>query len=86
LVLDATVKGGEARFINHSCDANCYTQKWQVRGELRVGIFSKALIAKGTEITYDYNLEWNGHARVPCVLLLLFAVTSGWRDLQHVCA
>lgn len=65
LVLDATVKGGEARFINHSCDANCHTEKWLVRGETRVGIFSHALIPKGTEVTYDYNLEWNGHARVP---------------------
>ena len=32
-VIDATMKGGAARFINHSCDPNCETQKWQVRGE-----------------------------------------------------
>jgi len=29
-LIDASKKGGLARFINHSCDPNCETQKWQV--------------------------------------------------------
>jgi hypothetical protein len=29
-LIDATVRGGPARFINHSCGANCQTQKWLV--------------------------------------------------------
>lgn len=28
--IDASRKGNIARFINHSCDPNCITQKWQV--------------------------------------------------------
>ena len=30
-MIDATLKGSEARFINHSCAPNCAMQKWQVR-------------------------------------------------------
>jgi SET domain-containing protein len=31
-VIDACHKGNIARFTNHSCEPNCETQKWQVRG------------------------------------------------------
>jgi hypothetical protein len=44
-----------ARFANHSCDPNCQTQKWNVNGEMRVGIFARRDIASGTEITFDYQ-------------------------------
>ena len=63
-MLDATAKGGLGRYLNHSCGPNCETQYWMVRGETRVGIFAKDDIKKGTELCYDYNLQWNGFARV----------------------
>lgn len=31
-VIDPTEKGNLARFINHSCEPNCITQKWNVLG------------------------------------------------------
>ena len=31
-VIDPTYKGNLARFINHSCEPNCITQKWNVLG------------------------------------------------------
>lgn len=63
-IIDATVKGGMARFINHSCDPNCATEKWLVAGELRVGIFARKYIPAGTELCYHYRLDWNRGAKV----------------------
>lgn len=28
LVIDAGIKGSQARFINHSCEPNCHIEKW----------------------------------------------------------
>jgi SET domain-containing protein len=39
-VIDAGAKGNLGRFINHSCEPNCRTEKWMVNGEICVGIFS----------------------------------------------
>ncbi|MCO5610217.1 hypothetical protein L7F22_064453 [Adiantum nelumboides] len=64
--IDATKKGSLGRFINHSCDPNCETRKWTVLGEVRVGIFAKKDIKAGTELTYNYNFEWYGGAKVRC--------------------
>ncbi|KAK9134422.1 hypothetical protein Syun_013752 [Stephania yunnanensis] len=65
--IDATRKGSLARFINHSCQPNCETRKWNVLGEIRVGIFAKQDIVAGTELAYDYNFEWYGGAKVRCL-------------------
>ncbi|KAJ4830950.1 Histone-lysine N-methyltransferase ashh1 [Turnera subulata] len=65
--IDATRKGSLARFINHSCQPNCETRKWNVLGEVRVGIFAKHDISIGTELAYDYNFEWYGGAKVRCL-------------------
>ncbi|KAG8082001.1 hypothetical protein GUJ93_ZPchr0014g47413 [Zizania palustris] len=65
--IDATKKGSLARFINHSCQPNCETRKWNVLGEVRVGIFAKQDIPIGMELSYDYNFEWFGGAMVRCL-------------------
>ncbi|KAF5735482.1 histone-lysine N-methyltransferase ASHH2 [Tripterygium wilfordii] len=54
-VIDACAKGNLGRFINHSCDPNCRTEKWMVNGEICIGLFALRDIKKGEELTFDYN-------------------------------
>ena len=48
--------GGDAKYINHSCEPNCETVQYGDK------IFIEALrsIPKGEELTYDYHLEVDG--------------------------
>ncbi|GER39502.1 histone-lysine N-methyltransferase ASHR3 [Striga asiatica] len=54
-VIDATFKGNASRFLNHSCAPNCKLEKWQVEGEVRVGVFASRSIRVGEALTYDYR-------------------------------
>ncbi|VDI37777.1 histone-lysine N-methyltransferase SETD2, partial [Mytilus galloprovincialis] len=65
-VIDASYKGNVSRFINHSCDPNCETQKWTVNGVLRVGFFTKKEIPADTELTFDYQFETYGKEAQKC--------------------
>ncbi|XP_051534230.1 histone-lysine N-methyltransferase, H3 lysine-36 specific-like [Myxocyprinus asiaticus] len=65
-IIDAGPKGNEARFMNHSCQPNCETQKWTVNGDTRVGLFSLTDIPACTELTFNYNLECLGNGKTVC--------------------
>ncbi|CAI8025463.1 Histone-lysine N-methyltransferase SETD2 [Geodia barretti] len=65
-ILDATQKGNNSRFINHSCDPNCETQKWTVQGKLRIGFFTVRDIQEGEEITFDYQFQRFGDVAQKC--------------------
>ena len=54
-VIDATTKGNQARFINHSCDPNCISKVIAVLGRKHIVIFALRYIHKGEELTYDYK-------------------------------
>eukprot|EP00898_Chlorokybus_atmophyticus_P001099 jgi/Chlat1/1990/Chrsp158S02292 len=55
IVVDATKHGGMARFINHSCDPNCYTKIISIDGHKKIVIYSKRRIRVGEELSYDYK-------------------------------
>jgi histone-lysine N-methyltransferase ASH1L len=57
LVVDAHRSGGEGRFVNHSCDPNCVTQKWSVDGRCRVALFALRDILPDEELTFDYKFS-----------------------------
>ncbi|XP_061585454.1 histone-lysine N-methyltransferase NSD3 isoform X1 [Cololabis saira] len=65
-VIDAGPKGNSSRFVNHSCNPNCETQKWTVNGDVRIGIFTLCEIEAGTELTFNYNLHCVGNRRASC--------------------
>ncbi|KAJ8348446.1 hypothetical protein SKAU_G00270350 [Synaphobranchus kaupii] len=65
-IIDAGPKGNQARFMNHSCQPNCETQKWTVNGDTRVGLFALTDIPTGTELTFNYNLECLGSGKTVC--------------------
>lgn len=66
LIIDGEQNGNLARFMNHSCDPNCKTQKWVVNNETRVGLFALKDILIGTELTFNYNFECRGDDKTIC--------------------
>lgn len=55
-VVDATVKGNCARFINHSCNPNCTCKMVEDEQHRKhIMIVAKRDITQGEEITYDYQ-------------------------------
>jgi len=68
LVCDATKQGNVARFINASCDPNCYTQIITMNGSKRIVIYAKRDIKAGEELCYDYKFpfEHDETKRIPC--------------------
>ncbi len=64
--VDATKKGNLGRFCNHSCNPNCYVDKWVVGDKLRMGIFAERSIQAGEELVFNYNVDRYGAEPQPC--------------------
>ncbi|MGE3178424.1 MAG: SET domain-containing protein [Vicinamibacterales bacterium] len=58
---DAAFGGNIARYVNHACRPNCYTD---VVGRT-IWILAARRIRKGEELTYDYNTD--GEAGIRCL-------------------
>ncbi|KAI8326964.1 hypothetical protein BD560DRAFT_457259 [Blakeslea trispora] len=65
-IIDATKRGCLARFMNHSCNPNCVTQKWVIGKKMRIGIFTNRYITAGEELTFDYKFERYGTIAQKC--------------------
>ncbi|ROT63450.1 trithorax [Penaeus vannamei] len=64
-VIDATMHGNAARFINHSCDPNCYSRVVDILGKKHIIIFALRRILRGEELTYDYKFPIE-EDKIPC--------------------
>jgi SET domain-containing protein len=53
-VIDPTIRGNEARWINHSCDPNCEAIEEE---DERVFIYALRDLQQGEELFYDYALQ-----------------------------
>ncbi|GMR43572.1 hypothetical protein PMAYCL1PPCAC_13767, partial [Pristionchus mayeri] len=59
-IIDATMKGGPARYINHSCDPNCRTKIMNLGPngeEKKIIIIAARPIKANEELTYDYQFD-----------------------------
>lgn len=67
-VIDATLSGGLARYINHSCSPNCVAELVQIDRENKILIIANRRITRGEELTYDYKFDYedDGH-KIPCL-------------------
>ncbi|KAG2783549.1 hypothetical protein PC129_g9628 [Phytophthora cactorum] len=64
--IDARSKGSFTRFVNHSCEPNCKTEKWTVKGETRIAVSALRDIEVGEELTFDYKWKALGSRQIKC--------------------
>lgn len=60
--IDGSKKGSIARFINHSCDANCTPYL----SENRIWFYTNRTIQKGEELCFDYGFDYQVWRDNPC--------------------
>lgn len=67
-IVDATHKGSAARFMNHCCEPNCYSEVMTIDGEKRILILALRDLKRGEEITYNYRFSPTDNAdeKIPC--------------------
>ncbi|XP_069380182.1 histone-lysine N-methyltransferase SETD1B-A-like [Paralichthys olivaceus] len=65
-IIDATKYGNLARFINHSCNPNCYAKIITVESQKKIVIYSRQPISINEEITYDYKFPIE-ETKIPCL-------------------
>lgn len=65
-IIDATMNGNLARFINHSCNPNCYAKIITLESQKKIVIYSKRDIDVNEEITYDYKFPIEDQ-KIPCL-------------------
>lgn len=66
-IIDATMCGANARFVNHCHAPNCRARIIHVSGMKHIVIVSKTFICPGEELCYDYNFPIEDeNSKVPC--------------------
>ncbi|CAK8671690.1 unnamed protein product [Clavelina lepadiformis] len=67
-IVDATVTGGPARYINHACNPNCVAEVVNFEKEKKIMIISNRHILSGEELNYDYKFDFEDEGnKIPCL-------------------
>jgi histone-lysine N-methyltransferase MLL3 len=66
-VIDATMAGNLARYINHSCAPNCFAERFEIEREFKIVIVTNRRITRGEELCYDYKFDFEDDThKIPC--------------------
>ncbi|CAF1248982.1 unnamed protein product [Adineta steineri] len=65
-VVDATMSGCLARYINHSCEPNSIAEVVQIEKDNKIIIITNRRISKGEELMYDYKFDFEDDSKIPC--------------------
>ncbi|XP_064643993.1 histone-lysine N-methyltransferase 2C-like isoform X4 [Lineus longissimus] len=66
-VVDATLTGGHARYVNHCCQPNCVAEVVPFEKESKIIIIANRRVARGEELTYDYKFDFEDDHKIPCL-------------------
>ena len=58
-MVDATMSGGPARYVNHSCNPNCVAEVVPFEKESKIIIITKRKIAQGEEVRKAFLVSSN---------------------------
>eukprot|EP00479_Gromia_sphaerica_P015609 TRINITY_DN9979_c0_g1_i1.p3 TRINITY_DN9979_c0_g1~~TRINITY_DN9979_c0_g1_i1.p3 ORF type:complete len:139 (-),score=29.15 TRINITY_DN9979_c0_g1_i1:82-498(-) len=61
-ILDGTFRGNIGRFMNHSCNPNCFSEVICVNGKTKIVLATDRSVLQGEELTYDYMFEYEPEA------------------------
>lgn len=75
-VIDATLSGGLARYINHSCNPNCVAETVEVDRDFRIIIFAKRRINRGEEVSFFLSIE--------VVSFTNYVFVCSWRTITNL--
>ena len=65
--VDGRNSKSKTKYLNHSCDPNCFMQVWDVAGTSRAGVFALRDVAAGEELTIDYRWSAAGNSTTQCL-------------------
>lgn len=56
-VIDATMAGNLARYVNHSCAPNCFAERFEIEREFKIVIVTNRRISRGEEVCAHILLD-----------------------------